>query len=308
MAFGWIASQFHGTNIMGYDTRSLLAALRPDDFSSGHLSLLPEGHSGRRQFADDMEAGSEAIGELKTLLLGAPLGTVWYVARTFQHPGGWSVHAAVAVRAADAQGGILFWDLDGAEGEDWTDGPSSFRSDLPFEEFFTGCCKGDDEEVMSFAEDEHFCIFVPIIVSSHHEVSRIAHNLMRRPEFANYHYLNCNCQGYAVRIISDLCSGVPELLALFLQKVIPNVHSSVAGAGESADWATTVGLGLMLAVPLFALPLALALPSAVGAAAGGGAVLGAVTGQINMKALPESARRMVKLPPMAFPTVALQCD
>mmetsp|Transcript_35280 Transcript_35280/g.88888 ORF Transcript_35280/g.88888 Transcript_35280/m.88888 type:complete len:276 (-) Transcript_35280:302-1129(-) len=229
--FGWIASKFHDTKIMSYDTPSLLATLSRDDFSGGHLKLLPDGHSGRHQVADDMKKGLAAIRELKMNFMPAPQGTVWYVARTFQHRAGWSVHGAVAVRTDDVEGGIALYDLDGAEGEDWKEGPSSFRSDLRFEEFFTGCGKASaDNKVMSFAQDKHFCIFVPITISSHREVSLIAHSLKEHPHFARYHYLNCNCHSYAVRIIMQLCNGMPEFLALVLCKVIPKAHSSVAGA------------------------------------------------------------------------------
>lgn len=305
--FGWIASAFHGTNMMSYNSQNLLEALRSDDFSGQHLDLLPDGHSGRTQVADDMSAGISAIMKFKRNLLQAPHGTVSYVARTFQHPGGWSVHAAVAFTSSHT-GEIWLWDLDGAEGEDWTDGPSSFRNSIEFEEFFKGCLKAGDDDFMSFDQEEHFCIFVPIATSSYRQVNGIAQNLQRNPHFARYHYLKCNCQTYAVWIIADLCNGMPEFLALVLQKIIPSVHSSVAGAGGVADWTATVGMGLVVAVPLVGIPFLPLIASAVGAGAGGGAVVDEVTDRINQDALPERTRRIVKLRPMAFQTFTLQCD
>jgi len=62
---------------------------------------------------------------------------------------------------------IVLFDLDGASGDDWKDGPSVFRRELSVGEFFQDVDKNSElDEIMSFAKRERICMFVPMTINS----------------------------------------------------------------------------------------------------------------------------------------------
>lgn len=293
MVLSWLWSKVaSGTNIMSYDTPSVMGSLR-NGFSGSHLELLPEGHAGRRQVEDDM--GANALSCLERHLQEAPRGTVWYVARTFKHAAGWSVHSAVAIQAA---GNILLFDLDGADGDDWSEGPSLFRYDLPFLEFFKGVTGEGDDDIMSFTEAEHFCMFVPICTKDNHDVREAASSLRSRPEFATYHYKKCNCHKYAVEVFNEMCDGVPEILSLVMHHIIPKMHRTMLSEDELTFLYGGIGaLCTIIGDPLLALPLIYA-----------GIAGTAATGSENMEALPGPPQKVRRTDRLSFPVYTLQYD
>jgi hypothetical protein len=250
-----------------------------------------------------MEPGIAAIRAFKRGLMKAPVGMVWYVARSFEHAGGWSIHAAVGVRT---ETDIVFFDLDGAEGDDWMSGPGSFRAKLPFEKFFD-VGEDSEEEFLQFDAQHHYCLFLPLSTRSVGSVVATAKRVAEDPAMSTYHYLTCNCQNYSVRVIVELFGGVPELLALVLQKVMPAAHTALVDAGLAADWAATATLGItVIFPPAFFVTMALG-PLVAAGAATTGAVAKGITDSFNFQALPDHLGRIVTLPP-TFPTLTLQCD
>jgi len=297
--FGAIASLFDGTNIMEYNSSAVLNELR-GDFNGTHLALVPDVEA----VADDMGPGDEALAELKQRLMRAPTGMVWYVARSFEHPGGWSIHAAVALRTAED---ICIYDMDGAEGDDWTDGPASTRMDYDFRDFFCDCTKQEGGPILQFDSKHHFCLFLPLGTLDPSTVREKAYQVKREPSLQHYNYLKCNCQTFAARLIAELFNGVPERYSLVMSKVMPSAHSSLVDAGVAADWITTGMLAGAFLTPLGLLALG-GLPMAAGAAAGGGAIAKGVADGYNTDALPKHLGRIIRTNDPGFPVLTLQCD
>merc|ERR1719444_710214 len=248
---------------MEYRSSAVLNELR-GDFNGTHLALVPDVEA----VADDMRAGDPAVSEFQQRLMRAPVGMVWYVARSFQHPGGWSIHAAVALRTKHD---IRLYDMDGAEGDDWKDGPASTRMDVDFREFFCDCSKQEEGDVLKFNSSYHYCLFLPLGTLDTSTVRATAYRVKADPSMRHYNYLENNCQNFAARLIAELFNGVPERYALVMGKVMPAAHSSLVDAGVAADWIATGALAAAFLTP-FGLLALLGLPTSAAVAAGGGAV------------------------------------
>lgn len=311
-------------NIMQYDTAKFKAMVMSDDYSGDHLNFIPEGRDGRIQLADDMDP-EDVLPKLKQKLLAAPAGLAWYVTRTFQHTAGWSLHAAVGIRCAD---GIFFWDLDGAEGDDWQMGPSYFRKRVAWKVFFGEVGK-DDNDPMDFTDGHHFCAFLPMVLQCN---ITDAEQVMDEPNMQNYHYQQCNCTLYAINVFVKMRRGFSDtFLQAYIAKVLTQAHTSLLDAGDGAAIGAAGGAGAGSAVggAVFALsilggPIGMLIGGGVAAAttaggaalgAGGGAAAGGILEAVvdgeNMGAFPsldDSSVCLQDFPPVAFPTYVAQVD